>query len=63
MQECNPPRNSWLQTHQDDVLLFRQWNQAGFAAFLEPVALAADVHRGGMMQQAIEDCCGDDRVR
>ena len=18
MQECNPPRNSWLQTHQDD---------------------------------------------
>jgi hypothetical protein len=18
MQECNPPRNSWLQTHRDD---------------------------------------------
>jgi hypothetical protein len=88
MQECNPPRNSRLQTHQDDgargeardgfalgvkrtphridrfahalknsngplattargvsprlvLLLFRQRNQAGFPAFLEPVTLAA----------------------
>ena len=93
MQECNLPRNSWLQTHQDDgtrgearrgfalglkrtphridrfahalknsnvpfaatargasprVVLrrFRQWNQAGFATFLEAVALPSDVHGG-----------------
>jgi hypothetical protein len=97
MQECNPPRNSWLQTHQDDgrrggarngfaldvkrtphridrfahafknsnrplattargvspriiLLRFRQWNQAGFAAFLEPVTLAADVDGRGVVQ-------------
>src|SRR5580765_6446157 len=107
--ESNPPRNSRLQTHQDDgsrggaregfalgvkrtphridrfahalensnvplattargasprffLLLFGQWNQAGLASFLEPVTLAADVDRSGMVQQAVEDRGRDDRV-
>jgi len=97
MQECNSPRNNWLQTHQDDgsqggasdclalgfkrtphwidrfahalknsnrpfaatargasprvvLLLVGKWNQAGFAAFLEPVTLTADVDRSGVVQ-------------
>src|ERR1700733_13966521 len=44
------------------LLLFGQRNQAGFAAFLQPVTLSANVDRGRMMQQAIEDRGGDDRV-
>ena len=109
MLESNPPRNSRLQTHQDDgarggardglalgvkrtphridgfahalknsnrpfaatargvsprvvLLLFGQRNQAGFAAFLKPVTLAADVDRSGVVQQAVEDRRRDDRV-
>src|SRR3954451_9564535 len=103
LQECNLPRNSWLQTHQDDetrggaerglapnrkaehridrfahasrnsrrmatfaaivgsgsnrfwVLLFRRRKQSGFTSLFEPITFSADVHRRGVMQQAIED--------
>ena len=33
MQECNPPRNSWLQTHQDDGPHGGASN--GFAVYLQ----------------------------
>ena len=109
MQECNPPRNSWLQTHQDDgpqrgarkgfalvnkrpphridrfahalenskrsfaapargvspgiaLRRFRHGQQSGFTALLQPVTLAADVDRSGVVQQAVEDRRRDDRV-
>jgi hypothetical protein len=35
------------------LLLFRLWNQAGFASLLEPATFAADVHGRRMMQQAM----------
>ena len=44
------------------LLLLGQRNQAGFASFLEPVALSADVDGGGVVQQSVEDGCCDDRV-
>ena len=44
------------------LLLFRQRNQTGFAPFFEPVTLTANVHRGRVMQQTVEDGCCDDRV-
>ena len=44
------------------MLLVGKRNQACFAPFLESVALPADVDGGGVMQQAIEDGCGDDRI-
>ena len=43
-------------------MLLRQRNQAGFAALLEPVTLAANVQRGGMMQQPIQDRRRDNRI-
>src|SRR5262249_36583357 len=44
------------------LLLCGRWNQAGFAALFEPVTLTANVHRSRMVQQAIEDCRGDNWV-
>src|ERR1700744_2748656 len=44
------------------LLLFGQRNQAGFAAFLQSVTFPANVDRSRTVQQAIEDCGGDDRV-
>src|SRR5580698_329787 len=44
------------------LLRFRQRNQTGFAAFLQPIALAANVDRGRMMQQAVQYGRRDDRV-
>src|SRR6202012_2094863 len=44
------------------LLLFRQRNQTCLAAFLQPVTLPADVDRNRMVQQAVEDRCGGDRV-
>src|SRR6185437_8561926 len=44
------------------LLLIRQGNQPGFAAFFEPVAFTTNVHRGRMMQQTVEDRRGDDRI-
>ena len=44
------------------LLLFRQRNQPGFAPFLEPIAFAADIHGGRMVQEPVEDRGGDDRV-
>ena len=110
LQECNLPRNSWLQTHQNDetrgeaerglapnrkaehridrfahasknsrrmatlaaivrsgsgrcwMLRFRRRKQSGFTPLFEPITFSANVHRRGVMQQAIEDRGGDDRV-
>src|SRR5579863_6968530 len=44
------------------LLLFGQGNQTGFAAFLQPIALSANVDRGRMMQEAVKYGRGDDRV-
>src|SRR3954453_6830095 len=44
------------------MLLVGKRNQTCFAPFLQSVALPADVDGGGVMQQAIEDGCGDDRI-
>ena len=35
MQECNPPRNSWLQTHQNDETRGEAWR--GLAPALERI--------------------------
>src|SRR5947208_16960187 len=43
-------------------LLFRPRDESGLSPLFEPVAFAADVHRGRMVQQAIEDRGSDDRV-
>src|SRR5450432_661495 len=37
-------------------------NQPGFAALLQPIALAANVDGGGVMQQSIQNRGGNDRV-
>src|SRR5579863_9786814 len=44
------------------LLGLRHWNQTGFAAFLQPIAFAANVDRGRMMQQAVQYGRRDDRV-
>ena len=44
------------------LLWFGQGNQAGFAAFLQPVTFPANVDRSRMVQQAVENGGGDDRV-
>jgi hypothetical protein len=44
------------------LLLFRHWDQAGFATLLEPVAFAADIHGSRMMQQPIENGRSDDWI-
>ena len=43
-------------------LLVLERNQSGFAPFLEPVTLAANIDGGGVMEQPVEDGGGDDRV-
>src|SRR5947209_15968049 len=44
------------------VLRFRRRKQSGFTSLFEPITFSADVHRRGVMQQAIEDRGRDDRV-
>src|SRR5215469_4353637 len=44
------------------LLLVGHWNQAGFATLLKPITFAANVDRGRVMQQTVEDGCGDDRI-
>src|SRR5947207_6532880 len=44
------------------LLLFRQRNQAGFATLFQSVALTANVHGAGMMQEAVGYGGGDDRI-
>ena len=44
------------------VLRLRRRKQSSFTALFEPVAFASDVHRRGVMQQAVEDRGRDDRV-
>src|ERR1700761_2775510 len=44
------------------LLLFGQRNQTGLATLFQSIALPANVNRGRMMQQAVEDRSGDDRI-
>src|SRR5258708_19712691 len=42
--------------------LSARWHQAGLTAILQPVALPANVDGRRVMQQPVQDRCGDDRI-
>ena len=44
------------------VLRFRRREQSSFKSLFEPITFSANVHRGRVMQQAVEDPGRDDRV-
>jgi hypothetical protein len=44
------------------MLWFRRREQSSLTALFESIAFPSDVHRRGVMQQAIEDRGRDDRV-
>lgn len=52
----------WGKGSGPAAVFFGTWKQPGFLAILQAIALAANVDRGRVMKQPVQDGCGNDRI-